>query len=181
MNNDLISRSELKKAIIKRLGIKSEEFLLASERTIYDEIDNAPTVKPEPYVIDSCDMNVFEPEKYMKERPQEEKQYTIKVNVPEDIRDKLIEELSKPRKVILDEHKTVTDCIIAYGDGFESARRLFERPHGEWVKSKEWMTGTITTIYKCSECGRTIATMPNRLDEYPFCHCGADMRKGEEE
>lgn len=50
----------------------------------------------------------------------------IKVNIPEDIKDKLIEELSKPRKVILDESKTVTDCIIAYGDGFESARRLFE-------------------------------------------------------
>lgn len=130
---DLISRPELKKAIIKRLGIKSEEFLLASERTIYDEIDNAPTVdlwqmrqeatenalkkaevlygRPQgeyetacnvllsleqivrrsdgwedsaveavhnaiqtaikcmherPHIIDNCDMNVFEPEKYMK-------------------------------------------------------------------------------------------------------------------
>lgn len=50
----------------------------------------------------------------------------IKVNIPEDIKDKLIEELSKPRKVILDESKTVQDCIIAYGDGFESARRLFQ-------------------------------------------------------
>lgn len=52
MENDLISRSELKKAIIKRLGIKSEEFLLASERTLYDEIDNAPTVN-EVRVIDT--------------------------------------------------------------------------------------------------------------------------------
>lgn len=50
----------------------------------------------------------------------------IKVNISEDIKDKLIEELSKPRKVIPDESKTVTDCMIAYGDGFESARRLFE-------------------------------------------------------
>lgn len=61
-------------------------------------IDEAPTVEPEP----------------------------IKVNIPEDIKDKLIEEMSKPRKVILGEPKTVTDCIIAYGDGFESAKRLFE-------------------------------------------------------
>ena len=50
------------------------------------------------------------------------------------------------------------------------------RPQGEWIKSTEHMRGTITTIYKCSECGRTIATMPNKLDEYPFCHCGARMR-----
>ena len=164
MNNDLISRSELKKSL--KSNCKPE--LCHDYNTAWcesccphndfeDLIDNAPSVEQKEFE------QVLQP---------------IKVNIPEDIKDKLIEELSKPRKVIFDEPETVQDCIIAYGDGFESARRLFERPHGEWIKSKEWMKGTITTIYKCSECGRTIATMPNRLDEYPFCHCGADMRKG---
>lgn len=32
------------------------------------------------------------------------------------------------------ETKTTADCIIAYGDGYETARRLSERPQGEWKK-----------------------------------------------
>lgn len=27
------------------------------------------------------------------------------------------------------ETKTISDCVVAYGDGFETARRLYERPH----------------------------------------------------
>lgn len=44
MNNDLISRSELKEAIRKRLGISSLKYLTEQEKVIVDEIDNAPTV-----------------------------------------------------------------------------------------------------------------------------------------
>lgn len=60
----------------------------------------------------------------------------------------------------------------------------YERTQGEWVKVKEErmsvdMSGEIVTRYKCSKCGRVIATFPSKLAEYyPFCHCGADMRKG---
>ena len=58
-----------------------------------------------------------------------------------------------------------------------------ERPQGEWVKVKEYrmcidMSGDIATLYKCSKCGRTITILPSKLANYPFCHCGADMRKG---
>ena len=54
---------------------------------------------------------------------------------------------------------------------------------GEWIKVKEErmsidMSGEIVTRYKCSECGRMITILPNKLVDYPFCHCGADMRKG---
>lgn len=41
----LIDADALKKAIIKRLGIKSEKYLLASERSIYNLIDERPTVE----------------------------------------------------------------------------------------------------------------------------------------
>jgi len=41
----LIDADKLKEAIIKRLGIRSEKYLLDSEKVIYEEIDNAPTVE----------------------------------------------------------------------------------------------------------------------------------------
>lgn len=57
------------------------------------------------------------------------------------------------------------------------------KQEGKWIKVKEErmsidMSGEIVTRYKCSECGRMIAILPSRLVDYPFCHCGADMRKG---
>lgn len=68
--------------------------------------------------------------------------------------------------------------IIVNGTPYE------ERPQGEWIKVKEErmsvdMSGEIVTRYKCSKCGRIIATFPNKLAEYyPFCHCGAKMKGG---
>ena len=72
-----------------------------------------------------------------------------------------------------------------YTDGWkERFGEPNEKPQGEWVKVKEErmsidMSGEIVTRYKCSKCGRVITTFPSKLAEYyPFCHCGADMRKG---
>lgn len=77
-----------------------------------------------------------------------------------------------------DESKTVQDCVIAYGDGFESARRLFERPHGEWIIIKSPLSNE--TIVKCDKCGDEF--IGNDVEDYNFCpNCGADMRKGEKE
>ena len=44
----LIDADELKNSIIKKLGIASEEFLLESEKAVFEEIDNAPTVEAVP-------------------------------------------------------------------------------------------------------------------------------------
>lgn len=71
----------------------------------------------------------------------------------------------------------------AYDKGFITAMKLYARPKGTWKKVKEErcsvdMSGEIATRYKCSECGRTITILPSKLADYPFCHCGADMRKG---
>jgi hypothetical protein len=45
MNNDLISREALKKAIRKRLSISSLKYLTEQEKVIVEEIDNAPTIE----------------------------------------------------------------------------------------------------------------------------------------
>ena len=71
----------------------------------------------------------------------------------------------------------------AYDKGFITAMKLYARPKGKWIKVKEErmsidMSGEIITRYKCSKCGRFIAILPSKLADYPFCHCGADMRKG---
>lgn len=57
-----------------------------------------------------------------------------------------------------------------------------ERPQGEWILMKEnrsvnmYRSGELVSNYKCSLCGRCISTTISRLTDYPFCHCGADMR-----
>ena len=66
---------------------------------------------------------------------------------------------------------------VGYKKGYGDAKRKYERPTGEWIKNK-----IEKTIFFCSECGREIDTKPfTRPDNFPFCHCGADMRKGCEE
>lgn len=43
-------------------------------------------------------------------------------------------------------------------------------PQGKWIKSGK-------TTFFCSECGREINTKPfTRPDNFPFCHCGAEMK-----
>lgn len=80
------------------------------------------------------------------------------------------------------ETKTIEECIIAYGDGYETARRLYERPQGEWIKqygkSYELITNEgvlVGEFTKCPKCKYDKARGSN------FCpHCGADMRGKEE-
>ena len=51
-----------------------------------------------------------------------------------------------------------------------------ERPQGEWIKEPN---GRTTDIYRCSVCKRSIMLCKGAdLTNYPFCHCGVDMRKG---
>ena len=46
------------------------------------------------------------------------------------------------------------------------------RPKGKWIKQENKKTE-----FFCSECGRMIDTKPfTRTDNFPFCHCGADLR-----
>ena len=65
----------------------------------------------------------------------------------------------------------------AYDKGFITAMKLFARPKGKWIEVQK---GIIVTEYKCPFCGRTVKddTGYDVSADYPFCHCGADMRKG---
>ena len=54
-----------------------------------------------------------------------------------------------------------------------------ERPKGAWKFFEEDPNDDDMTYYSCSVCGRLIhAKEAGLLKNYPFCHCGADMRKG---
>ena len=54
-----------------------------------------------------------------------------------------------------------------------------EKPKGEWQLVDE---GEYINYYTCSICGRgLISSADGLVESFPFCHCGADMRKGEEE
>ena len=71
------------------------------------------------------------------------------------------------------EAKTTADCIIAYGDGYEAARRLTERPQGEWIYERP-NGKTYSDFVYCSHCQK-----PNGFYKTNFCpNCGAQMVGG---
>lgn len=55
---------------------------------------------------------------------------------------------------------------------------LRPRPQGEWKYICSY-ANTHLLRYECSKCGRTVDVYKRQelLAKYPFCHCGADMRK----
>lgn len=85
----------------------------------------------------------------------------------------------------------VIDTLIEVGNGttdemlHEGADKLFvvrdcyirncEKPKGRWILQEK---GLIVTAYKCSACGRIVRDDSGYdvSKDYPFCHCGADMR-----
>ena len=55
-----------------------------------------------------------------------------------------------------------------------------EHPKGKWIKLDSY--DRRDHFYACSECGRLINIICNaHLEDYPFCHCGADMRGEQDE
>lgn len=68
-----------------------------------------------------------------------------------------------------------------FKDGYRQAiidgQANYSRPRGEWIEQ-----GYLE--YKCSVCGRHILLedhWTNITKDYPFCHCGADMRDDSKE
>ena len=49
---------------------------------------------------------------------------------------------------------------------------LLSEKKGKWIKDEE-------NKYHCSKCGRTVKKdwVEDMEIDYPFCHCGADMRE----
>lgn len=64
---------------------------------------------------------------------------------------------------------------MGYQDGLEDGLQDI-REQGEWLKCE-------VGLFKCSICGRHICTSISNDSpyiDYPFCHCGAEMRGGTE-
>lgn len=67
----------------------------------------------------------------------------------------------------------------AYQTGYEEGKN--ERPQGEWKYICSY-ANTHLLRYECSKCGRTVDVYKRQelLVKYPFCHCGAEMKSGQE-
>ena len=94
-------------------------------------------------------------------------------------------------KIVIDIPDKVWNIAKEYGHldicGIELSERVMngtpyeERPKGEWIMQRHDLDGC---FYTCSNCGRMIR-VPLFIDDpednetladYPFCHCGAEMR-----
>ena len=63
---------------------------------------------------------------------------------------------------------------------------LSERKQGKWIEETfQDYDGEYYSYWKCSECGRTVgenlANIEDIIKDFPYCHCGADMRGSENE
>ena len=68
-----------------------------------------------------------------------------------------------------------------YMRGYEAAKREYKRPQGEWIELETDPPDFFGhRFFSCSKCGREIDVMTpeETLSDYPYCHCGADMRGG---
>ena len=60
-------------------------------------------------------------------------------------------------------------------DSINAQPTIEERKTGKWIIKN---TNSRVTTYKCSECGRIVRddTGYDVSKDYPYCHCGADLR-----
>lgn len=73
----------------------------------------------------------------------------------------------------------ITDCKLeAFLHDLPSVQP--KRKTGKWILVKEYIK---IAVYKCSECGRSVWDDKGYdvVKDYPYCHCGADMRGEQDE
>ena len=99
----------------------------------------------------------------------------------------LHEEITEFEKLTgLDANDFSVDYLGGFLHGYDTGKA--ERLKSKWqVEMTGYLGKTVTSIsYKCPECGRRIVYVPTPtnpiesesefLANYPFCHCGVDMR-----
>lgn len=73
---------------------------------------------------------------------------------------------NKPQKSFAYEYRAKGHCI-KYPE---------LRAKGHWIEYPE-LSDACFDYYQCSECKRVIKVVRGgSLSQFPFCHCGADMR-----
>lgn len=89
---------------------------------------------------------------------------------------RVIEILEHLRKKVLVPDTPYYDAVSS---GIWALKQINEMPEGRWEFYEESSDDNGMAYYKCSECGRLIhAEESGLLKNYPYCHCGATMRKG---
>ena len=136
-------------------------FEMFSEKEIEEIIDNAPAVE------------TMNPD------------YQIKVNIPEEETQKLIEQLQRYRPCILPESEFTDDDIQElikenFNIGYEMAKNKYARPQGEWITNGELDSEDVCSVCKKRFWYRCMTIDLNRIEDiWNFCpNCGSDMRKG---
>ena len=92
----------------------------------------------------------------------------------------LIKAYERPSDEVIIAHERIAyerGVADGYAEALEEMKDK-ERPQGEWIMQLHNCDGE---FYTCSVCGRMIRVSPyvednETLKDYPFCHCGADMR-----
>lgn len=81
----------------------------------------------------------------------------------------------------LDEDRTVENYKELLRECYKVLTPVNPNKTGHWIKEKS-RYGWDGKSYSCSECGRSIHldSEVEDLTDYPYCHCGAQMRENEE-
>lgn len=81
-------------------------------------------------------------------------------------------------KVPKDVIEAIADAVV---EKIQTTKPKSEDKIGHWIKEKS-RYGWDGKSYVCSECGRSIHLDSDVEDlrDYPYCHCGAQMRESEE-
>ena len=88
-------------------------------------------------------------------------------------REKLLKDLKESSKYHAENSRE--EVLLLSDRNIVREQQLFEeRKKGKWKKKNKEQ---YYTSYCCSICGRKIFVQNNEtLDDYPYCHCGAEMR-----
>lgn len=92
------------------------------------------------------------------------------IEIPEKTNAHIRSDYGHGTKGLRDEDREILCDAIYHGTPYE------DRSHGEWIRQKT-VYGYDNTC-ECSLCGRVIyAPTADDLSDFPYCHCGASMRK----
>lgn len=85
-----------------------------------------------------------------------------------------------------DEDSNCSECSCCMANGECLFNFTEERKVGKWVLNDNQGVQAVGYLtYHCSECNREINSKyhgkMSLLKEYPYCHCGAEMRGNEDE
>lgn len=103
-----------------------------------------------------------------------------------DIRKQIDTELALKKEITKDLQHLITGREIKHfiiaDDEVINKKLTEERKVGKWIKEEDTLEWDGHS-YQCSICGRSIHldTEVEDLEDYPYCHCGAEMEGSENE